>query len=87
MSEDVLEILIRNQIQARADGQSEVQFVWQGGEPTLMGIPFFKSSCLAAQIRTENVVISNAFQTNGVLVSDEFAHFFHDQRFLLGEYR
>ena len=85
MSEDVLEILIRNQIQARADGQSEVQFVWQGGEPTLMGIPFFKKVvALQRKYAPKNVVISNAFQTNGVLVSDEFAHFFHDHQFLVG---
>lgn len=85
MSDDVLEALIRNQIQSRADGQNEVQFSWQGGEPTLMGIPFFERVvALQRKYAPRNVLVSNAFQTNGVLVSDEFARFFHDQQFLVG---
>ena len=85
MDDYVLEVLIRNQIQNRAAGQSEVQFVWQGGEPTLMGIPFFnKVVTLQRKYAPKGVLISNAFQTNGVLVTDEFARFFHDYRFLIG---
>lgn len=85
MSEDVLETLIRNQIQSRAVGQNKVQFAWQGGEPTLMGIPFFeKVVAFQRKYAPKNVLVSNAFQTNGVLVSDEFARFFHDNQFLVG---
>ena len=85
MSENVLETLIRSQIQARANGQNEVQFAWQGGEPTLMGIPFFeKVVALQRKYAPRNVRISNAFQTTGLLGSDKFARFFHEHQFLVG---
>ena len=85
MCEKTLEILIRTQIASRAAEQNEVQFSWQGGEPTMLGIPFFKRVvALQRKYTPKNVLISNAFQTNGVLVSDEFARFFHDNRFLVG---
>lgn len=85
MNDDVLETLIRDQIASRAEGQNEVPFVWQGGEPTLMGIPFFeKVVALQQKHAPKNVLVSNAFQTNGVLISGEFARFFHDHQFLVG---
>jgi uncharacterized protein len=85
MSDETLEILIRSQIQSRALGQREVQFAWQGGEPTLMGLPFFrKVVALQRKYALSGVSIVNAFQTNGVLVTDEFARFFRDHQFLVG---
>ena len=85
MSDDTLEALIRSQIESRAVGQTEVQFAWQGGEPTLMGLPFFER-VVALQERhaPAGVRIANTFQTNGVLVDDSYARFFHDHQFLVG---
>jgi uncharacterized protein len=85
MSDATLEALIRSQIESRAFGQHEVQFAWQGGEPTLLGLPFF-TRVVALQRRhaPPGVRVLNAFQTNGVLVTDEFARFFRDHQFLVG---
>ena len=85
MSEDVLETLIRKQIESRVAGQEEVLFAWQGGEPTMVGVRFFeKVVALQRQYAPPKVQITNAIQTNGVLISDDFARFFHDHQFLVG---
>lgn len=85
MRDETLENLVRSQIQSLAIGQREVQFAWQGGEPTLMGIPFFKRVvALQRKHAPRDVSILNAFQTNGVLVTDEFARFFREHQFLVG---
>ncbi|MEO8410799.1 MAG: anaerobic sulfatase maturase [Propionivibrio sp.] len=85
MHDETLKTLIRAQIESRTPGQNEVTFAWQGGEPTLMGIPFFERVVkLQRKYAPKGVVISNAFQTNGVLITDDFARFFHDHQFLLG---
>ena len=85
MSDETLEAFVRKLIQSRASGQNEVQFAWQGGEPTLMGIPFFERVvALQRKYAPENVRVLNAFQTNGVLVTDEFARFFREHGFLVG---
>jgi uncharacterized protein len=85
MTDATLETLIRSQIEARAPGQREVQFAWQGGEPTLMGIAFFERVvALQRRYAPADVTVLNAFQTNGVLVTDEFAQFFRDHQFLVG---
>jgi|APIni6443716594_1056825.scaffolds.fasta_scaffold22746_1 uncharacterized protein len=85
MTDAMLQTLIRSQIESRAFGQREVQFAWQGGEPTLLGIPFFRRVvALQQKYAPPGVRVLNAFQTNGVLVTDEFARFFHDHEFLVG---
>lgn len=85
MSEDVLETLIRKQIESRVAGQRRVLFAWQGGEPTMVGVRFFeKVVALQRQYAPPKVQITNAIQTNGVLISDDFARFFHDHQFLVG---
>ncbi|MBI5284880.1 MAG: anaerobic sulfatase maturase [Chloroflexi bacterium] len=61
-------------------------FGWQGGEPTLMGLDFFRR-LVALQERAakgRSMVISNALQTNATLVDDEWARFFADFQFLIG---
>jgi uncharacterized protein len=60
-------------------------FAFQGGEPTLCGLDFFRS-VVALQNRhnVNNVRINNALQTNGILVDDEWAQFLHDNDFLVG---
>ena len=58
---------------------------WQGGEPLLAGIPFFRK-VLALQIEyaRPGMVLSNAIQTNGILINQNWARLFHDYRFLVG---
>ncbi len=86
MAPDVLEIFIRDYIgsQSRA-GSTEIQFFWQGGEATMLGLDYFRA-IVALQRRycPPGHVIRNALQTNGTLLDDEWARFLHDEGFLVG---
>jgi uncharacterized protein len=82
MSPDVLESYIRQYI----EGQDTdiISFAWQGGEPTLLGVDYFRK-IVEIQARFANGKhIENAFQTNGVLLNDEWASFFAEHSFLIG---
>jgi serine-type anaerobic sulfatase-maturating enzyme len=82
MPEDVLESFVRQYIEANPS--RSVQFAWQGGEPTLLGVDYFRK-IVALQARYANgKQIQNAFQTNGILIDDEWARFFKDSGFLVG---
>lgn len=66
-----------------AEGQATFSF--QGGEPTLCGIDFFKTFVkLQNKYNVNNALINNCIQTNGVLINEEWAEFLHDYRFLVG---
>jgi uncharacterized protein len=66
-------------------GKSAVSFGWQGGEPTLAGLPFFEQIVAAeARYAPDGTVISNDLQTNGVLIDDSFADFLATYKFLVG---
>jgi uncharacterized protein len=63
----------------------QVNLSWQGGEPTLAGLDFFRQTVeLEAKYARPPTVINNAIQTNAVLVDDEWAEFFAAYRFLVG---
>ena len=84
MSDDELEAFVRNYI-ASQPGVGEIEFAWQGGEPTLMGRTFFERAvALQRQYRPEGVTIRNALQTNGTLLDDDFAAFLAREDFLVG---
>ena len=69
MSDDVLEAYIEQLLAAQQS--AEVNVAWQGGEPTLMGLDFFKRSmALVAQYRKPGQTILHTIQTNGILVDD-----------------
>ncbi len=83
MSEAVLENFIRQYIAAQQ--APEVVFGWQGGEPLLMGQAFFAQAvAIQEKYRRPGMHILNTLQTNGVLINDEWAAFFHDHEFLVG---
>ncbi len=82
MSEVVLENYIRQYIQAQK--APIISFAWQGGEPTLLGVDFFRKAVALQQRYGAGKEIINAFQTNGVLLDDEWASFLAGQRFLVG---
>src|ERR1700742_5208924 len=73
MSDVVLENYIRQYIQAQRTPVAN--FAWQGGEPTLLGVDFFKKAVALQQRYAAGKQISNAFQTNGVLLDEEWAAF------------
>jgi uncharacterized protein len=63
----------------------EVVFGWQGGEPLLMGLPFFERAvALQAQHARPGRRVVNALQTNATLIDDDWAAFFAAHDFLIG---
>lgn len=84
MADDLLETYLRQLIEAH-DGLPEVTVAWQGGEPTMMGLDFFRRSVeLAEKHRVPNQRIAYTIQTNATLIDEEWAAFFHDHGFLVG---
>ena len=82
MNQHVLEVLVKGYMQL---GFPVVGFAWQGGEPTLMGVDFFKSAVqLQKEYGREGQQVSNTLQTNGLLLDERWCRFFHDNNFLLG---
>lgn len=82
MSDEVLETYIRTYIQSQKT--PAVQFAWQGGEPTLMGLSFFRKVVILQQKYAGGRDIHNAFQTNGTLLDDAWCAFFATEKFLVG---
>ncbi len=82
MSDTVLENYIRQYIEAQ--NVPVVNFAWQGGEPTLMGVEFFRKAVALQKRHAGGKQITNAFQTNGVLLNDQWAEFLAQNQFLVG---
>jgi uncharacterized protein len=83
MTGELLESYVRQYIEAQC--VPEVTFAWQGGEPTLMGLDFYRQVvALQAKYCRPGMTILNTLQTNGVLLDDEWCHFFHEYAFLIG---
>jgi uncharacterized protein len=63
----------------------EVQIAWQGGEPTLRGLNFFRRSVeLAERYRRPDQSVLHTIQTNGTLIDDEWAAFLKANKYLVG---
>ena len=83
MSMSLLEAHIRQYITSQTG--DEVVFTWQGGEPTLMGLDFFRRVVAIQQVyKKKGQRIENDLQTNGVLIDDEWCEFLKAHRFLVG---
>lgn len=83
MDERTLETYIRQLIDSSAG--PEVHVAWQGGEPLLRGIEFFRRSVeLALRYARPGQHIVHSIQTNGTLIDDEWAVFFREHRYLVG---
>ena len=62
-----------------------MQIAWQGGEPMLRGLDFFRRSVeLATRYRKPHQRILHTIQTNGTLIDDEWAAFFKQHNYLVG---
>lgn len=59
-------------------------FGWQGGEPTLAGLAFYKKAIELQKQYGQGMRVSNALQTNGVLLDQEWLEFLHEYHFLVG---
>lgn len=82
MADNVLERYIEQYINSQ--DIAEISFAWQGGEPTLMGVDFFKRIVAYQQKHANGKKISNAIQTNGTLLDDDWCAFFREHSFLIG---
>jgi uncharacterized protein len=82
MPEDVLDSYVRQFIEAH--DTPEVHFAWQGGEPTLLGVDYFRNLVEIQKRYASGKRILNAFQTNGVLLDDAWASLFKENGFLIG---
>lgn len=82
MSEETLDILVEktlNQVTHTAT------FAFQGGEPTLAGLDFFRALIeIEKKHNHRGIEIHNSLQTNGIVIDEEWARFLHDNHFLVG---
>lgn len=84
MAEDLQEAYVRQLLEAHARAP-EVVVTWQGGEPTLMGLDFFRRSIeLERRYARPGQRILNALQTNGTLLDDDWGRFLKEHDFLVG---
>ncbi|MBR5230975.1 MAG: anaerobic sulfatase maturase [Clostridia bacterium] len=82
MAEDTLEILIEKALEK---AEYKCTFGFQGGEPTLRGLDFYRRAAeLEKKYNRMNLLIENALQTNGLLIDDEWARFLAENKFLVG---
>ncbi len=82
MSDKVLSAFISNYIKSQPT--PIVEFVWQGGEPTLLGIDFFKRVIELQKPFAPQKKITNSLQTNGTLLTDEWCAFLKKNKFMVG---
>jgi uncharacterized protein len=84
MADEVLETYIRQLVEAHAS-VPEVTIAWQGGEPTLMGLDFFRRAAeLAERYLQPGQRAVNTMQTNATLIDEEWAAFLREHDFLVG---
>ncbi|KAA6460349.1 anaerobic sulfatase maturase [Acidobacteria bacterium AB60] len=82
MHDDVLESYVRQYIQTYP--LDTVQFAWQGGEPTLLGVPYFERVVTLQKKYADGKKIENALQTNGTLLDTQWGEFLARNQFLIG---
>ena len=86
MSDDVMDAYIKQTIDAQMQwNPPEIWFAWQGGEPTLLGVDYFKRVLEIQRRHTpDGKTVRNALQTNGTRIDAEWATFFAENKFLIG---
>jgi uncharacterized protein len=82
MSGATLEAFIRDYLAAQPG--EEVNFTWQGGEPTMMGLEFFEQAVAWQQHYAAGRRVTNSLQTNGTLLDDAWGAFLARHGFLVG---
>lgn len=82
MSSETAQNLIR---QALATGAKEMHFAFQGGEPTLAGLAFYRDFVTSVNnLNTDKIPVYYSIQSNGYLIDDAWADFFAEHKFLVG---
>ena len=83
MADDLLETYLRQLLEAHQ--APEVTLAWQGGEPTLMGLDFFRRAVeLVEKHKKPDQKVLHTIQTNGTTLNDEWCAFFRQHSFLVG---
>ena len=82
MSLEMLETVVRGYI--RANDVPEVTFNWHGGEPLVLGLDFYRKALEFEKKYADGKVVHNTLQTNGTLITPEWAEFFRRNDFLVG---
>jgi uncharacterized protein len=82
MKDEVLEVFVKEYIESQ--NIPVITFVWQGGEPTLLGLEYYKKALEIQNRFAGDKRIENVFQTNGTMLTDDFCKFFVDNNFLIG---
>jgi uncharacterized protein len=83
MTDEVMEAYIKQVIESQQGPQ--VTIAWQGGEPTLMGLDFFRQMMAVVEKYTRpGMTIDHTIQTNGTKLDDAWCEFFHQHNFLVG---
>ena len=83
MADGLLEEFIRQYIATRGDTDF-AEFTWHGGEPTLVGLDFYRKVVRLQRQHAGGKRIDNALQTNGLLLDDAWCEFLHEHGFLVG---
>lgn len=81
MSDGILDALIR---QVMEGSGREISFGWQGGEPTLMGLDFFRKAVQLQSKLGKGKLVGNGMQTNGLVFDLKWAQFLARHKFLVG---
>jgi uncharacterized protein len=80
MTDEVMESYVRQTIEAQLPS-----IAWQGGEPTLMGLDFFRRvMAIERKYLKPGQQIENTLQTNGILIDEAWCRFLRDHNFLVG---
>ena len=84
MTQETADLLIREAIDA-VDFNGRLNFAFQGGEPTVAGLDFFRHFVAEVSVRnTRHIPVSYSIQTNGLALNEEWAAFLAQNRFLVG---
>lgn len=83
MTEETVTAILGN-IFTCFDTADRITFAFQGGEPLLAGLDFYQTFVTSVSKQKQNIAISYAIQTNGMLINDSWADFFRKHHFLVG---
>lgn len=82
MSDELLETYIQQYCESQ--NSAEINFAWQGGEPTLMGLGFFEKAVELERKYAGGRPVHNTIQTNGILIDNDWCKFLAREKFLVG---
>ncbi len=82
MQEDTMQALIERAL--GLDGEADITFAFQGGEPTVAGIDYFRAFTSYVDAHKQRQTIHYALQTNATLLDEEWVALFQQQQFLIG---